>query len=253
MNMKFPSVLTIAGFDVCGGAGIHADVKTISSIGFHPSSVITTITFQNTCNVFGIKKVDADTIDKQISAIFDDLNIIGIKIGLVCDVEAAKLIADRIKPLNAPKVLDPVIKASVGYAFSDVEVYRILARACNYITPNASEASLMANQKIESIEDAKKVAKRLSEEFDCSTIITGGSLDGKDVVHDSEKSETFTVEAEFSSFEIHGTGCVYSTALTCYLAKGNGLEDACRLARLFLLESVKKAKPIGDCNPVAFP
>lgn len=251
--MKFPSILTVAGFDVCGGAGIHADIKTISSIGFHPSSVITTITFQNTCNVYGIERVDAETIDKQISAILDDLNIIGIKIGLVCDVKAAEVIVNKIRRLDIPKVLDPVIKASVGYEFSDIEVYRMLASACNYITPNVSEASLMANQKIESIEDAKKVAKRLSEEFDCSTIITGGSLDGKDVVHDLEKSETFTVEAEFSSFEIHGTGCVYSTALTCYLAKGNSLEDACRLARLFLLESVKKAKPIGDCNPVVFP
>ena len=251
--MKFPSILTIAGFDVCGGAGIHADVKTISSIGFHPSSVVTTITFQNTCNVFGIEKVEAETVDKQLLAILDDLLIIGIKIGLVCDVNVAKLIANRIRKLDVPKVLDPVIKASVGYEFSDAEIYRILASACNYITPNASEASLMANQKIESIKDAKKVAKRLSEEFNCSTVITGGSLDGKDVVHDLERSETFTVEAEFSPFEIHGTGCVYSTALTCYLAKGESLEDACRLARLFLLEAVKKAKPIGDCNPVVFP
>ncbi|RLI79039.1 bifunctional hydroxymethylpyrimidine kinase/phosphomethylpyrimidine kinase [Archaeoglobales archaeon] len=251
--MKFPSILTIAGFDVCGGAGIHADIKTISSIGFHPSSVITTITFQNTCNVYGIEKISADTIDEQISAVLDDLNIIGIKIGLVCDIGAAKLIAERIKSLDIPKVLDPVVKASVGFEFTNMDVYRVLANVCNYITPNASEASLMANQRIEGVEDAKKVAKKLSEEFGCSTIITGGSLDGKDVVYDLEKSETFTVEAEFSSFEIHGTGCVYSTALTCYLAKGSTLDDACRLARLFLLESIKKAKPVGDCNPVVFP
>lgn len=251
--MKFPSILTIAGFDTCGGAGIHADIRTISSLGFHPSSVVTAITFQNTCKILGVERVKAKTIDKQLSAVFDDLNIAGIKIGLVCDVEAAKLIADKIKELEVPKVLDPVIKASVGYEFSDVEVYKVIAKACDYITPNASEAALMANQNIRCLEDAKNAAKKLSKSFNCSTIITGGSLDGKDVVYDLNESKIYTVEAEFSAFEIHGTGCVYSTALTCYLAKGNSLEDSCRLARLFLLESIKKAKPIGNCSPVVFP
>ncbi|RLI76393.1 hypothetical protein DRO97_00795 [Archaeoglobales archaeon] len=251
--MKYPSILTIAGFDTCGGAGLHADIKTISTIGFHASSVVTTITFQNTCNIYGIEEVDADIIDKQLSSVIKDLDITGVKIGLVCNVEAAKTISKRIEKLEVPKVLDPVIKASVGYEFSDVGVYRILANVCNYITPNVDEASLMANEKIKNVEDAKKAAKKISGEFNCSTIITGGSLNGKDVIYDLENSKTFTVEAEFSSFEIHGTGCVYSTALTCYLARKNNLEDACRLARLFLLESIKKAKPIGNCNPVVFP
>ena len=251
--MKFPSILAIAGFDVCGGAGIHADIKTISSIGFHPSSVVTTITFQNTCGVYGIEKIDARNVERQISAILDDLNVVGIKLGLVCDLETAKLVADIIGKLRIPKVLDPVIKASVGFEFSNAEIYRVLAKACDFITPNVNEAELMANEGIEDIEDAKRVAEKLSKEFNCSTIITGGSLHGRDVVFDFEKLKSFTVEAEFSSFEIHGTGCVYSSALTCYLARGNNLEDACRLARLFLLEAVKRAKPIGNCSPVVFP
>ncbi len=247
------SVLTIAGFDTCGGAGIHADIKTINALGFHPSSVITAITFQNTCRISGLMPVPPDVVEKQISAILEDLDVASIKIGMVCNMEIARTISENIKKIDVPKVLDPVITASVGFELGSKEVYEVVARACSVITPNVEEAMQFAGVKIDGVETAIQAAKKIAEKLGCSVVITGGGLGGKDVVYDIQQNEHSIIEGELIKAEVHGTGCVYSSTLACYLAKGYSLDDSCQMAREFVLNAVRKAKTVGECLPVVNP
>lgn len=247
------SVLTIAGFDTCGGAGIHADIKTIEALGFHASSVITAITFQNTCRISGLMPVPPDVVERQISAILEDLDVAGIKIGMVCNMEIARVIAENIKKIDIPKILDPVITASVGFELGSREVYEVVARVCSVITPNVEEAMQFAGMKIDGVESAIQAAKKIADRFGCSVVITGGGLGGKDIVYDIQQNDHFIIEGELIKAEVHGTGCVYSSALTCYLAKGYSLSDSCQMAREFVFKAVKKAKTIGKCLPVVSP
>jgi len=247
------SILTIAGFDTCGGAGIHADIKTIESLGFHPSSVVTAITFQNTCRISGLIAIPPDAVEKQISAILGDLNVVGIKIGMVCNMEIARSVVKSIEKIDVPKVLDPVINASVGFELGSADVYSTVAKACSVITPNVEEAMQFAGMKIDCVEDAIKAARKIADDFGCSVVITGGELGGRDVVYDMQQGDHFIVKGELVKAEVHGTGCVYSSALACYLAKGYSLSDSCELARKFVLSAVKKAKKVGKCLPVVSP
>ncbi len=236
------SVLTIAGLDPSGGAGILADVRTIRALGFHPSSVVTVITFQNTCEIFGVEVVDADSIRRQISAVLNDLDLAGIKIGLVCSEESARAIADSISDLEVPKVLDPVLKATVGFEFSNVRVYEVLAEICDVVTPNAYEASAMSGIEVGDLDSALKACRIIRNKFGCNVVVTGGSLGGRDLIHDGTVIEHGMIRGE-----VHGTGCVYSTALTCYLAKGLELREACKRAREFVHKAVLNSVEVGRC------
>ncbi len=243
------SVLTIAGLDPSGGAGILADVKTIRALGFFPSAVVTVVTFQNTCKIEGMKEIDPESIERQISAVVNDLNPIGIKIGLVCSKESAKTIAKLIENVDVPKVVDPVIRSTVGFEFSSEVVYSILAEACDVITPNADEASRLSGIHVKDLKSAEIAAKIIAEDFGCDVVITGGSLGGKDIVFDSGR--VFVIEGDILEFEVHGTGCVYSSALTCYLSSGLELYEACKKAREFVYKAVLNSVEVGKCLKVA--
>ncbi len=240
------TLLTISGFDPIGGAGLHVEVKTAKSLGLHAVSVLTALTVQNTCGVREVRTLDPAIISRQLDAILEDVNVSAVKIGMIPDLEIAKVVSNHLKTLECPKVLDPVINASSGARLGDTEAYRLLLPYVSVITPNLSEAKALSG--IDG--DPKDLASKLAE-FGCNVVITGGELGGKDFVYESGK--TYWVEAEFSPVNIHGTGCAYSSALACYLAMGKKLEDAVRFARVFTLESVKKAVRIGKCFPSVNP
>lgn len=244
------SILVVAGLDPSGGAGILADVKTVRALGFFPSSAVTVVTYQNTCGVYGLRELEPECVAKQISAVLEDLKVAGVKVGLVCSVESASTIAELIDGLEVPKVVDPVMRATVGFEFSGVDVYRRLAEVCDVITPNAEEASLLSGLPVEDVRSAEKAAEIIANDFGCSVIVTGGSLKGKDVVFDSDSNETFLVGGEVSEFEVHGTGCVYSTALTCYLTIGFDLKEACEKARDFVRKAAFESLKVGRCMRV---
>jgi hydroxymethylpyrimidine/phosphomethylpyrimidine kinase len=247
------SILSIAGLDTCGGAGLHADIKTIKILGFHPASVVTAITFQNTCGISGMMSLHSGVIERQLSAIFEDLRVEGVKIGMVNKLEVAEVIVDKIKGLSIPRVLDPVIRASVGFDLGLKDAYETIARSCDVITPNVEEAMQFSGMKIEDTESARMAAEKIADVFNCSVVITGGKLEGKDVVYDVQHGKHHTIEAELIAAEVHGTGCVYSSALVCYLAKGFKLFIACEKARDFVLQAIKRRKMIGKCMPIADP
>lgn len=236
--------LTVAGLDPCGGAGIVADIKTAKSIGFFPFCVVTTLTVQNTTGVYGVYPVDSDIIEEQMRKIAEDLEIDAIKVGLLPNLKVAEVLAKFLKDLDAVKVLDPVIYSGTGTKMGSEDAYRMLMKYVDVITPNFTEAKILSskNSVFEAGEELKKYVK--------AVVITGGELGGKDHVFESN---FYTVEAEFSNITIHGTGCVYSSALACYLAEKGNLEDAVRLARLFVLESVKKSLVLGKGHPCVNP
>jgi len=243
------SILTIAGFDTSGGAGIHADIKTARKLGFHACSAITAITSQNTCKISDIYVVNASVLENQLRAIAEDIRFSAIKIGMVPDDNTARIILKFLENLNVPKVLDPVIRASTGFKIGCVEGYRILMKEIDVLTPNVHEAEEILGISIKDFESAKKAAMKISDRF--SLVITG--FGGRDVVYDADNKEFHIVGRKFGRNEVHGTGCVYSTALTCYLADGMDLYSACRKARRFVMGAAKRSLKIGKCLPVVNP
>jgi len=146
-----------------------------------------------------------------------------------------------------------VIFAGAGGKIGSVEGYRMLLEFVDVVTPNLTEARSLASAESvgNTLDEAVDLALKINEKYGCNVVITGGELGGRDVV--CENGSIYTVTADFSPINIHGTGCVYSTSLACYLGLGNSLDNAVRRARIFVLESVKKALRPGNCFPVVNP
>jgi|Deesub1362A_J573_1020465.scaffolds.fasta_scaffold01125_6 hydroxymethylpyrimidine/phosphomethylpyrimidine kinase len=242
------AVLSIAGFDTSGGAGIHADVKTARSLGFHACSVITALTFQNTCEVSGVK-ILGEYVENQLESVLEDVEFSAVKVGVVPDVRTARIIQSRFSHFKQPVVLDPVISSSTGYRLGSVRAYRELMSICDVITPNVHEAEVLSRMKIKNMRSAKNAAKTISDGF--SVVVTG--INGRDVVYDAKKEEFHTIGRRFHSREVHGTGCVYSTALACFLAEDMELYSACKKARRFVIGAARKSVEIGRCLPAVNP
>jgi hydroxymethylpyrimidine/phosphomethylpyrimidine kinase len=243
------SIITIAGLDPSGCAGLLLDVRVIASLGFHPCGIVSAITFQNTCKGYGYESVSALSVERQLKSILEDMLIAGVKIGLLNSKEVAEVVSENLKEHAKVVVWDPVFRSTTELEFFEddfAEIARILSAVTTVITPNVEEAKLLSGVEITNLATAEKAAKKISEKFNSAVIITGGELKGVDVAFNGK---AFRVEAEYSPVEIRGTGCVYSSALTCYLAKGEELEDAARHSRLYLLESIKRAKLTGKCLP----
>ena len=247
------SIISIAGLDPSGCAGLLLDVRVIGALGFHPCGVVSSVTFQNTCKGYGFEKISPSAVGRQLNSILEDHLVAGVKIGLLNSKETAEIVVDCLKDYsfdyNFDILWDPVYRSTTNLEFFKddfLEVAETLSEVVRFVTPNVEEAELLSGLKIEDLDSAKAAAKKIHERFDLAVVITGGKLKGVDVVYDKKP---FCVQAEYSPVEIRGTGCVYSSALTCYLAKGENLEDAVRHARLYLLESVKKARLAGKCLP----
>lgn len=241
------NILTISALDPSGGAGANADIKTAKAIGLHSCSIITALTVQNSYKVSSVYPVPSELIKEQLMALLEDFNFSAVKIGVIPDLEVAKAVLSCIKELDCPKVLDPVLEASVGGKLGDRSAYEILMPNMSVITPNYTEAKLFGTKS-----NPEELALELFNKYGCSVVITGGELKGKDVVCD--KGRIYSVEAELIKDSFHGTGCIYSTALACYLAMAmDDLEFAVRKARIFVLESVKKGRRFGKGRPFVNP
>jgi hydroxymethylpyrimidine/phosphomethylpyrimidine kinase len=244
------SVIAISGLDPSGCAGLLLDARVIASLGFHPCGIASAITFQNTCKGYGYESISALSVEKQLKSILEDAFIVGVKIGLVNSREVAEVISENLREHDFETVVwDPVFRSTTDLEFFNndfTEVAKILSAVTTVITPNVEEAKLLSGIEIRDLSTAEKAARKIFEKFDSTVVVTGGELKGVDVAYDGR---VFTVEAEYSTAEIRGTGCVYSSALACYLASGEKIEDAARHSRLYLLESIKKAKLTGKCLP----
>ena len=249
--MKTPEiVLTIAGSDSSGGAGIQADIKTISAMGSFAASAITSVTAQNTQGVQAIHPVPTEVVTEQIVSVMEDLHPQSIKIGMVCDAEIARVIAQQLikyKPANV--VYDPVMVATSGSKLmTDDTIQTIreqLIPQATVITPNLHEARILLEREVNTVEDMKEGAKELGEKYGCSVLIKGGHLDGDamcDVFYNAKTQaiELFTAP-HIESSNLHGTGCTLSSAIATQLAQGKDLSTAIGEAKHYVFEAIKAA------------
>ncbi len=241
-------VLSIAGSDCSGGAGIQADLKTFASLGVYGLSVVTSVTSQNTIGVFQTDSVSAQTVEKQFSTILNDIHIDAIKIGMVCNKEIINTIIkllDKVK--NVPIVLDTIMYSSNGYKLLSDEAMELfidkLIPLATLITPNIYEASHLSKIQISSISDMKKSIKFIKAK---NILLKGGHLEGDatDILYCNDKYMQFTDKREVFD-EVHGTGCTISSAITAFLAKGNNIKESVKLAKKYITGSIKYSFNIG--------
>ena len=237
---KFPTCLTIAGSDSGGGAGLQADLKTFAAFKVFGTSVITAVTAQNTTEVLDSCPLYPEEVESQLEAIFDDFHVQAVKTGMLADgdivsVVARKLKAERVKNL----VVDPVLVAKSGARLltgegAEVMVKKLFPLAA-LITPNLPEAEALSGMKIKSEEDYRKAAEKLLSFGPRAVVIKGGhrSGDANDFFFDGKKS--FWLRAQRVKVKaVHGSGCIFSAAISANLARGRSLFASVKTAKRFM-------------------
>jgi hydroxymethylpyrimidine/phosphomethylpyrimidine kinase len=247
--MTTPIAVTIAGSDSGGGAGIQADLKTFSALGVYGASVIAALTAQNTKGVTGIHDVPPDFITAQIDAVFSDLDVRAVKIGMLSQpavIEAVAAGLDRWKAINV--VLDPVMVASSGDRLLNPDAIDVLKRVliprALVITPNLPEAAALLDEPLARNEDEMLAqAGRLRDRGAQAVLIKGGHSQGADSVDMLVLASSFTRLAtpRIDTRNTHGTGCTLSSAIAAGLAKGLDLVAAAREAKVYISEAIAAA------------
>jgi len=233
------TVLSIAGFDPSGGAGILSDIKTFHALGEYGTAVITALTAQNVKKVNGVLPVDVEFIKKQLDSVLEEEKIVYAKTGMLYSSEIIKTVAAKIEEYDLKVVVDPVMVAGSGGRLSKDSLVRSLKEdllpLAHLTTPNVYEAQALSGIIIEDEEDAIHAAYKIGET--CDVVITGGHLKGNDVLYDGSIK---VIEGELvDTKNIHGSGCTYSAACTVYLSRGYSLEEAVRKAGNFTRKSIE--------------
>jgi len=248
---KMRTALTIAGSDSSGGAGIQADIKTMTMNGVYAMSVITALTAQNTLGVRAILDSTPDFLKEQLDAVFEDIFPDSIKIGMVSSKELINVIADRLKYYNAKNiVVDPVMIATSGSALIKTDAIRALVTKllpiATVVTPNISEAEVLSDMKIKGKADMIKAAEFIEKNYGCSVLLKGGHSinDANDLLC---KNGTFVWfdGKRIDNPNTHGTGCTLSSAIASNLAKGLCLVDAVRKAKDYISEALAAGLDLG--------
>lgn len=245
------TVLTIAGSDCSGGAGIQADLKTMLANGVYGMSVITALTAQNTTGVTAIENTDPDFLLKQIDAVFTDITPDAVKIGMVPGEELIYVIADRLKFYGIRNIVtDPVMVATSGADLSNRKSVNALVHEIfpisSVVTPNIPEAEVLSGMKIFSRETMAEAAVRISSENGCSVLIKGGHSehDADDILYHGGEFFTFG-SVRVDNPNTHGTGCTLSSAIACNIAKGMALPEAVKKAKKYITGAIAAGLDIG--------
>lgn len=250
--MQYTCALTIAGSDSVGGAGIQADIKTMSALGVYAASAVTAVTVQNTRGVYDIESLRPEIVDGQIRAVMDDIHPAAVKIGMVNDCATIHAIADALRSYKGVEiVVDPVMVSTSGYRLMHedaLEVFRSeLLPLASLLTPNVPEAEILAGMEIHNVEDMDKAAENICREADCAVLIKGGHLEGStktDVLYlGGLRSATYQTPS-VNTRNTHGTGCTLSSAITAFLALGHGMNDSIRLAKEYLYHALEYGKNV---------
>jgi len=248
-------VLVVAGSDSGGGAGIQADIKTITALGAYAATAITALTAQNTEAVLGIVPVAPDFVRLQMTAVLDDIGADCVKTGMLVDDRVIDAVADVLASLPAlPLVVDPVMIASSGARLLDARAvaslkHRLIAHA-RVVTPNVPEAELLAGIAIAGLDDMRRAADRLMSQGAAAVVLKGGHLTGamvRDLVCDGGAS--FVLEApRRDTRSTHGTGCTLASAIAAGLAQGMALRPAVERAHAYLQRALAAAPGFGRGN-----
>ncbi len=249
-----PVVLTIAGVDPSGGAGIVADVKTIAALGCFPAAAITSITFQNTTGVFGAEHQTAATLRSQVEPIVHDLNVAAAKTGMLPTAEIVAEVARLFAEENLPApVVDPVVVATSGDVLIDEEAFEILKTRlfplARVVTPNIPEAEKLTGFSIQTQPDMLRAADAIQLLGARAVLIKGGHrrIDGQALDVLLTENGIFTeFQTDYIEVgEVHGSGCTLSAALAAFLGKGLNLEEAISAAKKYVTDAIRNATRLG--------
>lgn len=254
---KYHTVLTIAGSDCSGGAGIQADIKTISALGCYAASAITAVTVQNTCGVSAIHPIPAEYVKSQIEAVMTDIKPEAVKIGMINDVEIVRAIASSIKTYR-PKfvVFDPVMVSTSGCKLIEDKAIEAIKNELiplsTIITPNLKEAIVLTGDNISHAGSMIEAGRKILNYGCHSVLVKGGHLDGDDMcdvlcINGDSNPYTFTAR-KIDSHNTHGTGCTLSSAIATNLALGYTLQGAVNRAKEYVYKGILTGKDIHIGN-----
>jgi len=244
-------VLTIAGSDCSGGAGIQADLKTFAAHGVYGMSVIVSVVAENTTRVIGAEHISPAMIADQIQAVFEDIRVDAVKMGMLPSRQAMETLALELKrwsPRNI--VLDPVMVAKNGFALMDSQLAQTLIELvvpyADVVTPNIPEAEILAGMGITTIADMEEAARRIHGYGPRYVLVKGGhrSDDAADLLYDGNKMLWFTAK-RIDTKNTHGTGCTFSSAIAANLALGKPVYQAVKAAKAYVTMAIGNALPIG--------
>ncbi len=249
--MKMKTTLTIAGSDPSGGAGIEADIKTMTMNGVYAMSAITAMTAQNTTGVRGISESTPEFLKQQLDAVFEDIFPDSVKIGMVSNNKLIRVIVDRLKYYGAKNiVVDPVMVATSGASLMKTGAVKALVKELfpisTLITPNIPEAEVLSGISIETKEDMEKTAKAIGDTYGCNVLLKGGHHinDANDLLYENEQYYWFEGK-RIDNPNTHGTGCTLSSAIAANLAKGFTLTESVQRAKEFITGALEAKLDLG--------
>jgi hydroxymethylpyrimidine/phosphomethylpyrimidine kinase len=250
INSAWPVVLSIAGFDPSGGAGIVADLKTFAAHNCYGVAAITAMTVQNSQGVTSVHPVETPVLRESILSLLADGRVKALKIGMLGNKATAEVICEILELYpDLPAVLDPVARSSNDFDLLDAAglefIRRQLLSRVALVTPNLAEAAALAEMPVDSLDSMKAAARKLVDMGARAVVVTGGHLDKAiDVFFDGTTTESFAGD-HIKPDNTHGTGCTFSSAVTANLALGRHLRDAVVLAKAYVVEAIRQAFPVG--------
>jgi hydroxymethylpyrimidine/phosphomethylpyrimidine kinase len=245
------NVLTIAGSDSSGGAGIQADLKTMCALGVYGMSVITAVTAQNTQGVYGVQEIDPPMVDGQIRAVFEDIRVDALKVGMVSSAEIIETIRERLLALKAKNiVVDPVMVSKSGYSLLRKDAEQAILRLveiADVVTPNIPEAEILAGFSIKTGEDMRRAAGIIAGLGAKNVLIKGGHRmgDGAGDLLLAGGTYVFLRAERIDTKHTHGTGCTLSAAIACRLALEDTVEEAARAAKKYITQAIADSYNLG--------
>jgi len=249
--MKMKTALTIAGSDCSGGAGIQADLKTMTMNGVYAMSAITALTAQNTTGVRAIQESTPDFLSKQLDAVFEDIYPDAVKIGMVASSELICVIADRLSYHKAKNVVvDPVMVATSGSSLMKTDAVQTLVEKllpiATLVTPNIPEAQVLSGKTIESKEDMLSAVNFIGDTYGCAVLLKGGHRinDANDLLYVDGETVWFNGK-RIDNPNTHGTGCTLSSAIAANLAKGYDLESSVQRAKDYISGALAAMLDLG--------
>ncbi len=257
--MTVPRALSIAGSDSGGGAGIQADLKTFSALGVFGMTAITAVTAQNTVEVTAVVEIPPEDVGRQIDAVVTDIGVDAAKTGMLSSVPIIEVVADRIRQHGISRlVVDPVMISKAGAPLLRPEAMTTLRRLilplALVVTPNLHEAGVLLGRDIRTVEEMAAAARALADLGPRYVVVKGGHLEDAavDVVFDGQRIERLEAP-RIPTPHTHGTGCVFSAAITAGLARGRDVPEAIRAAKAFITRAIEAALPLGHGHGPANP
>ena len=246
------TALSIAGSDSCGGAGIQADVKTMTMNGVYAMTAVTALTAQNTTGVRSIMEATPQFLKDQIDAVFEDIRPDSVKIGMVSSAELIQVIADRLAYYNAKNiVVDPVMVATSGSRLMKTDAVSVLTSKllplAVLVTPNIPEAEVLSDRKIDSKADMEQAAKIIGDTYGCAVLLKGGHHvhDANDLLYTRGHCKWFYGK-RIHNTNTHGTGCTLSSAIAANLAKGYDLDTSVQRAKDYISGALAAMLDLGQ-------